>query len=325
MKKIKINYINQFSELEIQRLVNFCETKIIELIYDRFDFHYVRKPFFSVDKIIDELSEINHSRTITFDTINDYQIYNLYNSFDFWFIKKLSRLNLENNHGIFTKLNYIVRDFKIDSNSSLEKNIIFFEIRSDNLDDFHLKMENLGMKIYQLIYDLFFEMHLFNAKIQIRIPKLDQVVFFDNFFYKKQNQNYQSFINQMTLKYGVISILEELDQNDNQNFLNEKEKLSFYYFSKYLKESLIFIEVFKRKDQKKILNNLKRIVNNKIEFNYLSEQIKKFEYQTINIKVDLDYLILMALDIASIFEIQANKNNQEVDDFLAKAKITTLH
>lgn len=324
MKKIKINYVNQFSELEIQRLINFCEIKIIDLIYERFDFHYVRKPLFSVDKIIDEVSEINYSRTITFDTINDYQIYNIYNSFDFWFVKKLSKLNLENNHGIFTKLNYIIRDLKIDSNSSLERNILFFEIRSDNTKDIFQKMELLGQKIYQLIYDLFFEMHLFNPKVKINIPKVNKIAFFNQVDFKKQTQDYQSFINQITLKYGVVSVLEELNEKEDEDFLNSKNKISFYYFSKYLKENLKFIEIIKRKEQEQILLEIKKIISNKIELDYLSEQIKNFKYKTINIKINLDYLILMALNIASVFEIQANNNNKKVEEFIEKSKINTL-
>lgn len=324
MKKIKINYINQFSELEIQRLINFCEMKIIDLIYDRFDFHYVRKPFFSVDKIIDEISEINYSRTITFDTINDYQIYNIYNSFDFWFIKKLTNLNLENNHGIFSKLNYIIRDYKIESNNSLEKNILFFEIRSDNEKDVFQKMEILGKKIYQLIYDLFFEMHLFNPKVKINIPKVNKIIFFNQISFKKQTQDYQSFINQNSLKYGVISVLEKLDDQEDEIMLNSNDKIIFYYFSKYLKENLKFIEIFKRKEKEEILKEINKIIINKIELNYLSEQIKNFKYKTINIKINLDYLILIALDIASVFEIQANNNNKNVEEFIEKSKINTL-
>ncbi|CRX37156.1 / / hypothetical protein / 28407:29378 Forward [Candidatus Hepatoplasma crinochetorum] len=324
MKKIKINYINQFSELEIQRLINFCEMKIIDLIYDRFDFHYVRKPLFSVDKIVDEISEINYSRTITFDTINDYQIYNIYNSFDFWFVKKITKLNLENNHGIFTKLNYIVRDLKIDSNNSLERNILFFEIRSDNITDVFQKMETLGRKIYQLIYDLFFEMHLFNPKVKINIPKINKLTFFNQITFKKQTQDYQSFINQIALKYGVVSVLEELNEKEDEDFLNSKDKITFYYFSKYLRENLKFIEIFKRKEKEEILQEVKKIISNKIELDYLSEQIEDFKYKTINIKINLDYLILMALDIASVFEIQANSNNRKVEEFIEKSKINTL-
>lgn len=324
MKKIKINYINQFSELEIQRLINFCEMKIIDLIYDRFDFHYVRKPLFSVDKIVDEISEINYSRTITFDTINDYQIYNIYNSFDFWFVKKITKLNLENNHGIFTKLNYIVRDLKIDSNNSLERNILFFEIRSDNITDVFQKMETLGRKIYQLIYDLFFEMHLFNPKVKINIPKINKLTFFNQIAFKKQAQDYQSFINQIALKYGVVSVLEELNEKEDEDFLNSKDKITFYYFSKYLRENLKFIEIFKRKEKEEILQEVKKIISNKIELDYLSEQIKDFKYKTINIKINLDYLILMALDVASVFEIQANSNNRKVEEFIEKSKINTL-
>lgn len=323
MKKIKINYLNQFSELEIQYLINFLETKIIELFYERFDLHYIRKPFFSTEKIIDEISELNNLRTISFDTINDYQIYNLYNSYDLFFIKKVADLNLENNHGIFSRLNYIVRDSEIDTNNSLEKNILFIEIRSDNKENFIEKMQILGMKIYQLIYDLFFEMHLVNRKIKIDIPKANKVAFLDKIEYEKVNQNYKLFINQTTLKHGVVSVLEKLEDNE-ENFLNINEKFSFYYFSKYLKENLKFFEIFKRKEQSEILLKIQKTVKNKLELENLIKRIKDFKYQTINIKINLDYLILMVLNIASIFEIQANKNNKEVNEFIDRSKLNTL-
>lgn len=323
MKKIKINYLNQFSELEIQYLINFLETKIIELFYEKFDLHYIRKPLFSTEKIIDQISELNNLRTISFDTINDYQIYNLYNYYDLFFIKKLSDLNLENNHGLFSKLNYIVRDSEIDTNNSLEKNILFIEMRSDNKENFVEKMQILGIQIYQLIYDLFFEMHLVNRKIKIDIPKANKVAFLDKIEYEKTNQNYKSFINQITLKHGVVSVLEELEDNE-ENFLNIKEKFSFYYFSKYIKENLKFFEICKRKKQSEILLKMQKNIKNKLELENLSKIIEDFKYQTINIKINLDYLILMVLNIASVFEIQSNKNNKEVNEFIDRSKLNTF-
>lgn len=213
-KNLKL-YKNYLDSEETQKAIFFIEEKLIYWLFEYFHITRIRPPIFSYKEI---LNIDMFQRKISFDTIINNNVYSLYNNFDSWIITLSNKMELEINHGVFIKTNYIMRDIESLKDESFEKNELSINFRiGTNLEK--NQKQKIIINFLKQIYDIFYKIY---QELILTFKDLNKTIF-SNKFYLIEIYNIR--------EEKKFDLDDELVANSSvfvYNHIEEKGKIYFY-------------------------------------------------------------------------------------------------
>lgn len=318
--KISNNYLSKLSLKETQEAINYIEENLIASLFQHLNFIKVREPKITMRKQESNLLFDKNVRPITFDSVNDNYVYYIYNSHRIWLVNTLKILEVDNNNGILTKLNFINRDVNISNICSMEKNILAIEYRFDNKKQSFQKSQEISKIIYNILFSL-------KKELKKTFPKLIEN-FKENPIVKTLNRSKENSINNKEITYASNFGLYILENTyNNKDFFNSVNSNFNISINSYLSEINTPYKIVEIKDrvtpyelnEKKLSSNLIRE-----EYLYLKEDILDKELKSISIQIDLDLLSLFLLEKVHILELQSGMNNKEIEKYFSSKEIKHL-
>lgn len=306
---------------ETQEAQQLIINTLIESLSQSLDFVQIRSPKVSADKIDVSNSEIDIKRPINFDSSNDNIIYFAYNRFRIWFTNALKELEIKNNNGVASLINYISRDEQITNVRSLEKNTLQIEMRYDNkntVDNKVMEYNDIIINAFKIVEEKL--IHKYPKKLKKKLP-LKQVI-------KDASKisaitGMESVIDELASDYGFFHLINRRNSKTQQSLKNNFE-LQYFGYSKDINKAY---EIFHIHDRKHIddLEPLSSESQAALEtYSFLKEQLKNKDIRSISISIDLDMLTLTLLSKSHILELQSGKNISEIERILASSGIRHL-
>lgn len=254
-------------------------------------------------------NNIQKSRTIDFDNINDSNIYELINHFDNLIIYWMWNMDLKENECVFSKYSYIERDQKINNVFSMQKNIIayHFEIHEENRNiDFLVEQANFF--INAINYGISQLSNIFKGKFIFDNLKVHDVLKIKKSYpflsLKESIDRFVSF-HKMVLINNVANefLRSSVILKNNANSYDWENTIALYCYDDnlYLALELMVISI---SPNWKIFNSQKTFYGEKIIDNDFIDNLKSDNHPPILIvKINYDLLLYLILKKDNINEL----------------------
>lgn len=272
---------------------------------------------------------IQKSRSIDFDNINDGNIYELISHFDNLIIYWMWNMDLKDNECIFCKYSYIERDQKINNVFTMQKNVIayHFETHEENRNiDFLVEQTKFFIDAinYALskLFDVFKSKPIFNKLKVYDILKIKKSYPFLTF--KESIDRFVAF-HKIALIYNVANefLQSSVISRNNANSYDWENTIALYYYDENSYSALELV-VLSISPNWKIFNNQRTLYGEKIFDNDFINNLKSDNHPPILIvKINYDlllYLILKKNNINELNMVNYKYNLNEIYKFYKKGK-----
>lgn len=322
--KLTANYKQKYSKREIQNAMTIFQRKLIENLEERLNIFEIQPKKFEVEPSSSDTFQTLMSRSISFNTATDDEIYYMVNNFDYWFRNQIVELEVSNNNGVFSMLDYILRDTEVSNNSSLRKKVIHIEMRYEGSDK-EAKQEEILNLINTSILNASKEISKVVKGFTTPYKSRQKLHDFKTITYGKK-KSVPMIINDMTSKEG-FSQFKNMNENKDRRLYKSSYPIEMIttYWAKLEKSSHSIVKIGSRVPFKIIeekSKNSKTDINDEMRFavNMLNPEVKDGIYMEIDI-----YRSLMALlDLAHVTELQPDEWDNETNDYVKSHNIKTL-
>lgn len=320
MNSIPKNYLAKLDIRETQEAQQFINKELINILEQKLEFLIIREPKISSKKISTFSNESEIKRPVNFDSSFDNIIYFIFNRYRYWFTNTLKLLNIKNNNGIASFINFIDRDEEVTNTQSVEKNTLQFEFRYDNKNNAFKKAEEYSEILLSAIKTI-------ESKIVNKYSGLKKV------FPKKNTIKDVSRIGAIA---GAHSVIDELASDHGFFILNNKRKsksqqslrnnfeIKYLGYSRHINKAYEIFHIHDRKtieDLEPLSSESKAAME---EYTFAKEQLNNVDVRSISITIDLDTLALALLEKSHILELQSGKNIYDIEKILDSAEIKHL-
>jgi asparagine synthetase A len=323
MNKIPQNYLSKLSLRETQEAQQYIKNNIIDILSNKLNISIVRSPIYTTINQTSDLKRLQDSRVINFDSTNDDEIYYLYTNYKFFLVNTLSRLEIKNNNGIASFVNYVSRDQEISNIKSMEKNELQIEYRFDNPEVTSQKMVELAQETFSSLKQILSGLKKRFNSLLIELPDEMDLVDFDKVKKQKTKINIDSLKTELANIHGIY-LLSDFNTEQNDLIEGREMKLSIEAYSPHADSSYSIATVANRitpSDITKIANTTEQITE---EYMFAKERLIDQELRSINITIDLDALSMLLLEKAHILELQSGNFIEDVEKLLENKKIKHL-
>lgn len=319
MNRIPSDYVSKLNLKETQKAIEFIKNELLNELKEAIEFVLVREPKISTRKLTTNVASINNVRPINFDSSNDNIVYYIFNEYKHWFINNIDKLEVKNNHGIGSFLNFVNRDEEITNTKSMEKNMFQLEYRFDNekaifdkARDINTILVNIIKKIEEKLVKRF---PVFKAKL----PKNINIKDFNRFGNKK---DFAGTAAEVGAKERTFILLKRNNKNSYMDGWNFEYSLLGY--SKFITE---VYPIYTIRDRLTLEDLEPNISDNEFlmeEYIFSKDHLIGKDYRTLNISIDMDALSMMLLQKSHILEIQSGTNLEDIEKILNNSDIKHL-
>lgn len=320
MNSIPRNYLPKLKARETQEAQQLIKTTLMKALSQSLEFIEIRPPRISSSKVTISNNEFDIKRPINFDSSNDNIIYFVYNRYRFWFTNALKELEIKNNNGVASFINYISRDEEITNVKSLEKNTLQIEMRYNNKNgalEKALEFKDIVIEALKTV-----EAELINKYPKIKKTLPNKQVIKDSA--KIGNiSGTQSAIDELASDYGFFLMINRRKSKSQQS-LNNNFELHYYGYSKDINKAYEIFHIHDRKhleDLEPLSSESQAALE---EYSFAKEQLNNEDVRSISICIDLDTLALALLSKSHILELQSGKNIDEIEKILISSGINHL-
>lgn len=314
-------YQSLLNPIETQRAMALFQRYFIDNLESNLNIHEIRGPLFEPFNSNSEAFNFLNSRNINFDSAKNPELFYLLNRFDLFLRNSLVLLDIKNNNGIFMHQRYINRDNEINNHQSIEENKILIEMNIENIEDSATKLLDLARKIYKIFVQTVFELSQQFPVLKQRFSRLVEV---DAKPYFKNRQ-----ISSQTSVFNTV-----LEKNPTALIYNYNhdafDSLTFYLQEKYLvigkyldrsKQNLILFEGFIRIDyNRQAPKNDNEIIEKNLQNKYLLNE----RFNSINLTINLDNLLTIALQKAHNIELQSGLKTEPIKELFTNYGIKQI-
>lgn len=320
MNSIPRNYLSKLDLRETQEAQEIIRNELLKAITNKLEFTLIRQPMISSERISTFNNEGDIKRPINFDSSSDNIVYFVYNRYRYWFTKTLKLLEVKNNNGIGSFLNYISRDEEITNVNSLEKNLFQIEIRYDNKKNVFQKGKDFSDILISSIREV-------ETKLLTRFAKLKKTIP-TNITTKDVSRigtivGAHSVIDELASDLGYF-ILENKRTKKQFQSINNNFEIQFFGYSSHINKAY---EIFHIHDRKTIEDLEPMASESKVameEFAFAKEILNNEDLRSISISIDLDILSLALLSKSHILELQSGRNIEDIEKILISSDIKHL-
>jgi len=309
MNSIPKNYISKLSLKETQEAHQLVETLLKEGVLDTFEVHFVRAPKISTKRPTVNFFSEDGKRVINFDSSNDNNIYYLPNHYNFWLVKSLNLLNINNNNGIAAFINYIDRDLEITNTSSMEVNTLQIEYRFENKEIILDKAKDLAKELYNIILKIQDKIKQKYKNLNQALPKLITLKELSKINGSKHPEEAKaSLVNEKS----AFLMLETWKDNNRQNF-DKTFEVSLEAYSKETDRAFTLFKIRDRKTLEDMEPNSRESEKILEEYIFTKEQLGETSTRTINICLNIDLISMVLLNKIHILELQSGTSSSEIE------------
>ncbi len=320
MNSIPRNYSPKLDIRDTQEAQQFIKDELLKALSQKLEFIMVREPKVSSTKISTFSNEGEIKRAVNFDSSSDNIIYFVYNRYRYWFTNTLKELNIKNNNGIASFINFIDRDEEITNTQSIEKNTLQMEFRYDNKANAFAKAEEYNEIILSALKSV-------ESSLSAKYPKLKKV-FPDKNTTKEVSRigsitGSHSVIDELASDYGFFTLTNKRKSKSQQSLRNNFE-IKYLAYSSHINKAYEIYHIHDRKtieDLEPLSSESKAAME---EFTFAKEQLNNKDVRSISLTIDLDALSLALLQKSHILELQSGRNIDEIEKILDSAEIKHL-
>jgi aspartate--ammonia ligase len=243
--------------------------------------------------------------------------------FNYFLINSVKKLNIENNHGVITKLNYINRDEEISNIVSMEKNVLSIEYRYDNKKKAYDKLSNIIDEVYLALTTVFDDLKFEFKQLKHSLsPRLKTIILKAE---KEASVSKEALIEKYSSENGVFKLLStQVEEEAEIDTSNQIEKIDLFFYSRRDSKPMNVVAGHLRQDydllkQKDSLNDTL-----KEEVKHADTLLMKDVYNTINISINLDQVAMFFLDKVHILEVQSGLNSKDLENIFESKGIEHL-
>ena len=315
MNIIPKNYISKLSLKETQEAQELIRDLIKQEVMDVFELSFARAPKISTQRPTVNFFSEEGKRVINFDSANDNNIYYLPNHYNFWLVKTLTLLELKNNNGVASFINYIDRDLEITNTASMEVNTLQIEYRFDNKEIAIGKAKDLGKLIYNIILRVQANIQNKYKKLNTKLPKNIMIKELSKISGSQYPEDAKiALVNEQS----AFFLLKQWKINDRQSF-NKTFELSLETYSKETDKSFTLVKIKDRKtleDMEPYSTESEKILE---EYMFAKEQLGEISTRSINISLNIDLISMVILEKVHILELQAGENSETIEKLFQAA------
>lgn len=316
MNKISNVYESEINIEKTHQLISKIKREITDKLIDNFNLIEIQSPLYSKVKPSTELKTLSIGRPITFDSSEDTNVYYMINDFTLWLMNSLVKLNLKTNSGVLSQIKYINRDIEISNIKSFENNFIEIEYVYENEKNINQKSNELLISIYNIIWEIVTNTFAKDEKIKsAKIPRKLSIEEIDPYEKVLEAENVIDIVKQK----GMALIKQNIGNNQILN-TGHKEYIIFYEKKSFNPD--ILIESTIRKGSANL--NEKLNVVEEEEFDLIKEVIDGEWKSSINIKINIDHVMMIALKKSHILEVQSGIHSEKIRKFLSEQGIEHL-
>lgn len=320
MNSIPRNYLSKLTLRETQEAQLLIKEHLVKMLSQSLEFIVIREPKISSERVSAFTNTEDIKRPLNFDSSNDNVIYFAYNSYRYWFTNTLKELDIKNNNGVASFINYINRDEEITNIKSIEKNTLQLEFRYDNKAKAYDKSIELKNIVINAIKTL--EALLINT-----YPKLHKVIPTKETIKEVSKigatTGSQSILNELASDYGFFTLTNRRRTKSRQSLSNNFE-IKYFGYSKAINEAYEIFHIHDRKN----LDDLEPLSSESQaaleEYQFAKEELNNQDVRSISISIDLDALALALLQKTHILELQSGKNIEDLEKLLISSDIKHL-
>lgn len=314
--KLIANYNQKLNPAIIHQLLFFLEKELIEEFSQRLPIQNVVAPLYSTKQITSSIFQEIESRNITFGTATDSNIYMAFNNFNYWFRNQLLNLEIENNNGIISALDYIKRDTEDSNDSTLRKKIIHIEIRTD-LEDVLFKEKEIEKILRILNKSIIQVSKKLSREFSFKNNIFSQVKEFNFIKDKLEFNNLKEVINDLTSKYGTVNFFSV-----NYKKIRAIQYSDEHYYAittswnQITKKSFSLIKSGIRKTYKEIDSLSKDTsLDPEDEIFFAKKMLKNDVPNSIYFKIDVLRILLSMTNSAHIGELIPDTQNESLEKY----------
>ncbi len=312
-------YIPVLTMRETQEAQELIVNLLKEELINNLNVILVRSPRISSKRQYANFSSLDGKRSINFDSSNNNNIYYIFNRYKYWFINIMKDLDVKNNNGVMSIINYVERDNVISNIKSMEENTLQIEYRFDIKDEIFKKSKDLAEKIYEIFLKI--EKIISNKyKLEETFPKkisskeLKKII--------KNPAHIEEVKSMVASEKSMYFLINKLSSNEirfDHNF-----EITLESYSKEIDSSFSILTIKDRKtleDLKPFVYKTDRTVE---EYRFAKEILDNKDIRTLNITIDIDLLAMVILKKAHILELQSGRNSKEIEKFFNTFNINHL-